>query len=46
MQRASVDLPDPDSPTMPSVAPRGRLSETFLTAGVTRAPRPRKPPVR
>jgi hypothetical protein len=34
------------SPTMPSVAPRGRLSETFFTAGITRAPRPRKPPLR
>ncbi len=31
---------------MPSVAPRGSFSETFFTAGVTRAPRPRNPPVR
>src|ERR1019366_9844208 len=46
IQRASVDFPDPDSPTMPSVAPRGSFSETFFTAGVTRAPRPRNPPVR
>ena len=32
MQRASVDLPEPHSPTMPSVAPRGSDSETSLTA--------------
>ena len=46
MQRANVDLPEPDSPTMPSVAPFGRFSDTFLTAAVTRAPRPKKPPLR
>jgi hypothetical protein len=45
-QRASVDFPEPDSPTMPSVAPRGSFSETFFTAGVTRAPRPKNPPLR
>ena len=46
MQRASVDFPDPDSPTMPSVAPCGNLSETFFTASVTREPRPKNPPLR
>ncbi len=36
-QRATVDLPEPDSPTMPSVSPRRTDSETSLTALVTRA---------
>jgi membrane-bound lytic murein transglycosylase D len=37
MQRASVDLPEPDSPTMPRVAPLGSSSETWSSALVTRA---------
>ena len=41
-----TDLPEPDSPTMPSVAPFGKASVASFTAAVTRAPRPRKPPVR
>jgi hypothetical protein len=36
---ASVDLPEPDSPTMPSVLPRSSASETSSTARVTRVPR-------
>ncbi len=32
MQRATVDLPDPDSPTMPSVSPRRICSETDVAA--------------
>ena len=32
MQRASVDLPQPDSPTMPSVSPGLTLNETPSTA--------------
>ena len=32
MQRASVDFPHPDSPTMPSVSPDLRLNETPSTA--------------
>jgi hypothetical protein len=32
IDRLSTDLPDPDSPTMPSVVPRSRLSETPSTA--------------
>ena len=32
MTRAVVDLPQPDSPTSPSVSPRLTLSETSLTA--------------
>src|SRR5262245_8610889 len=32
MQRASVDLPQPDSPTMPSVSPRSTLKLTPSTA--------------
>ena len=31
-QRARVDLPQPDSPTMPSVSPRATVSETSSTA--------------
>jgi len=34
-QRASVDLPQPDSPTMPSVSPCRTSSDTPLTAWVT-----------
>ena len=30
--RASVDLPAPDSPTMPSAPPRGSASDTSSTA--------------
>ena len=29
--RATVDLPEPDSPTMPRVSPRARVSETWST---------------
>ena len=36
-QRATVDLPEPDSPTMPSVSPRRIVSETSLTALTMRA---------
>ena len=36
-QRATVDLPEPDSPTMPSVSPRRIVSETSLTALTIRA---------
>ena len=32
MARESTVLPDPDSPTMPSVLPRSRVSETPWTA--------------
>ena len=32
MQRASVDFPHPDSPTMPSVSPGLMLNETPSTA--------------
>src|SRR5690606_39207596 len=32
MTRAVVDLPQPDSPTMPSVSPRDTVRETSLTA--------------
>jgi hypothetical protein len=32
MQRASVDFPQPDSPTMPSVSPGLMLNETPSTA--------------
>ena len=32
MQRATVDLPDPDSPTTPSVWPRRTSSETSAAA--------------
>ena len=34
MQRATVDLPEPDSPTMPSVSPR-RMSRSTSTAALT-----------
>ena len=36
-QRATVDLPEPDLPTMPSVSPRRTVSETSLTALTIRA---------
>ena len=36
-QRATVDLPEPDSPTMPSVSPRRTVSDTSLTALTMRA---------
>ena len=29
---ATVDLPDPDSPTIPIISPLWRLNETFLLA--------------
>ena len=32
IERASTDLPEPDSPTMPSVRPRSRVSDTPSTA--------------
>ena len=36
MQRATVDLPEPDSPTTPSVSPRRTCRFTRLTASTTR----------
>ena len=36
MQRATVDLPEPDSPTMPSVWPRRISSVTPLAARTSR----------
>ena len=39
MQRARVDLPEPLSPTMPSVLPRGSDKLTAVSAAVVRAPR-------
>jgi hypothetical protein len=39
MVSASVLLPEPDSPTMPSVLPASRVSETSSTARTTRVPR-------
>ena len=32
IERLSTDLPEPDSPTMPSVRPRSRVSDTPSTA--------------
>src|SRR5690606_192866 len=40
--RAVVDLPEPDSPTRPKVAPRRTSKETPLTATVD-GPRPNSP---
>ena len=37
MQRATVDLPEPLSPTMPSVRPLRRVSVTFWAAATSRA---------
>ena len=31
---ATVDLPDPDSPTMPIISPLSRLKDTFLPASI------------
>ncbi len=45
MQRATVDLPEPDSPTIPSVSPRRIASSTFFAASTTR-PAPSMPPLR
>ena len=39
MVSASVLLPEPDSPTMPSVSPALMRSETSSTARTTRVPR-------
>ena len=39
MVRARVLLPEPDSPTMPSVLPASSESETSSTARTTRVPR-------
>jgi hypothetical protein len=39
MQRATVDLPEPDSPTMPSVWPLRRVIETSAAARTSRAGR-------
>ena len=36
MQRATVDLPEPDSPTMPSVSPRRTCRFTSFAACTTR----------
>ena len=44
MQRPSVDLPQPDSPTRPSVSPRASSRSTPSTARSTLAARPREPP--
>ena len=38
---AKVDLPQPDSPTMPSVSPRERLKETPATASISPLELPR-----
>ena len=38
-ERARVVLPEPDSPTIPSVSPASREKETSCTARVTRVPR-------
>ena len=38
MVSASVLLPEPDSPTMPSVSPASMRSETSSTARTTRVP--------
>ncbi len=40
MVRASVVLPEPDSPTTPSVSPARSVSETSSTARTVRVPRP------
>ena len=40
MDSASVVLPEPDSPTMPSVSPARSVSETSSTAFTVRVPRP------
>ena len=37
MQRATVDLPEPDSPTMPSVSPLRMSRSTSTAAFTTRA---------
>ncbi len=42
MQRATVDLPEPDSPTMPSVSPR-RISKATSCTALTWRPRPKRP---
>ena len=39
MDSASVVLPEPDSPTMPSVSPARSVSDTSSTARTTRVPR-------
>ncbi|CFT99986.1 Uncharacterised protein [Bordetella pertussis] len=36
MQRATVDLPEPDSPTMPRISPRRRVRSTSLAATTVR----------
>ncbi|MNV78599.1 hypothetical protein D3C71_1720960 [compost metagenome] len=36
-QRATVDLPDPDSPTTPAISPRLTVKATSLAAATTRA---------
>src|SRR3546814_4180204 len=45
-QRASVDFPEPDSPTTPKVAPLGRIIDTPSRACVTRPLRCRTPRLR
>ena len=44
MMRASVDLPQPDSPTTASVRPRSTFRSMPLSARTVRAP-PNMPPV-
>ena len=46
MQRASVDLPHPVSPTSPRVCPRRMVSETPSTAWTWPTVRPSRPPLR
>ena len=43
IRRAVVDLPQPDSPTMPSVSPRFTVSDTSSTACTTPLPRANTP---
>jgi hypothetical protein len=38
-ESASVVLPEPDSPTIPSVSPSRSVNDTSSTAFVTRVPR-------
>ena len=44
MQRPVVDLPEPDSPTSPSVSPGAMSKLTLSTACTTLALRPSRPP--
>ena len=44
MQRAAVDLPEPDSPTIPTVSPRRTLKLTAASASTCRPGPPKSPP--